>query len=81
MLRWKSLPKIYKSQTLQRNGTKHHNRYQQRLLLDETANTHKHLKQLNKQSDYETNIPNNNITWMRHFAFKQYTRKGSTTYT
>ena len=47
---------------------KHRNRYQQRLLLDEIANKHKHLKQLNKQLDYETNIPNNKVTWMKRFS-------------
>ena len=47
---------------------KHCNRYQQRLLLDEIANKHKHLKQLNKQLDYETNIFNNKVTWTKRFS-------------
>ena len=47
---------------------KHRNRYQRRLLLDEIANKHKDLKQLNKQLDYETNILNNKVTWMKRFA-------------
>ena len=47
---------------------KHRNRYQRRLLLDEIANKHKHLKQLNKQLDYKTNILNNKVTWMKRFA-------------
>ena len=48
----------------------HRNRYQQCLLLDEIASKqHKHLKQLNKQLDYKTNILNNKVTWMKRFAF------------
>ena len=52
-----------------RNQKKNHcNRYQRRLSLDEIANKRKHLKQLNKQLDYETNILNNKVTWMKRFS-------------
>ena len=48
---------------------KHRNRYQRRRLLpDEIANKHKHLKQFNKQLDYEINILNNKVTWIKRFA-------------
>ena len=71
MPRWKALPNIYKSQMLERNRTlhcKHRKRYQRCLLLDKIANKHKHLKQLNKQLDYEKYTLNNKKTWMKRFA-------------
>ena len=46
----------------------HCNRYQRRFLFHEITNKQKHLKQLNKHLDYETNMLNNKVTWMKGFA-------------
>ena len=46
----------------------HRNRYQRRLLFDEITNKQKHLKQLNKLLDYDTNMLNNKVIWMKDFA-------------
>ena len=55
---------------------KHRNRYQRRHLLpDEIANKHKHLKQFNKQLDYEINILNNKVTWIKRQKGRNNTRE------
>ena len=41
-------PTFTKVKRFKEMDRKHRNRYQRRLLLDEIANKHKHLKQLNK---------------------------------
>ena len=41
---------------------KHRNRYQRCFLLDEIPNKQNHLKQLNKQFDYNTDILNTKVT-------------------
>ena len=55
---------------------KHRNRYQRRRFLpDEIANKHKHLKQFNKQLDYEINILNNKVTWIKRQKGRNNTRE------
>ena len=47
---------------------KHRNRYQRRFLLNKIPNKQNHLKQLNKHFDYNTDILNKKVTWMKDFA-------------